>query len=358
MTRTHHSFAICLGLLFLSAGDVTAFTFLGFPGMDSIENGRIRRWEDYSTLQPFSLSYAIDDGFFASQPSIQQQAREAVITAMDTWSDASMGLSFEQADWGAVPNSDDITHFGYEGPGVDEFVPGETPLPGWGANIDFFTRPSGFEIVSEGRTYTMEETNLGFALVNYTSHQINSVDIYLNEDSPLIDWRVDGSSSGFDVQTVLLHELGHGIGFDHPDLADENNAPNLKPEDFLPGRQAVTSDVMYSQYTGVKRELGPDEKAGLWYLYPVIDQQTGDLTNDAIVDIEDLGIMLSFFERHVPVADIDQSGFVDGTDLAILLASLDDDFDDDGNDDPIPLPAPGSFLVFAVSLPVLSRRRR
>ncbi|MFG0253121.1 MAG: hypothetical protein ACF8NJ_09640, partial [Phycisphaerales bacterium JB038] len=186
------------------AAPTYAFTFLGYPSQASIEAGRLKRWEDWSLRAPFSLSYAIDADFFGNGQN-HELAAQAVENALDSWSQASMGLSFELCDWSAVPNDDANFHINYEGPSVDEYIPGETPLPGWGANFDFFSRPSGFEIVSEGKTYTMGEENLGFALINMDTRQINSVDVYLNCDSPLIDWSFDGGGTGFDVETVQQH---------------------------------------------------------------------------------------------------------------------------------------------------------
>ncbi|MCK4872857.1 MAG: matrixin family metalloprotease [Phycisphaerales bacterium] len=345
-----------VGMITMVDVSASAFTFLGYPSIESIEAGRIRRWEAWEQREAFSLTYAIDDDFFAFDPSIQGAARDAAVSSLTSWASASMGLSFEQCAWGAVPNDDDITHYGYEGPGIDEYVPGETPLPGWGANIDFFTRPTGFEMVSEGRTYTMAESNLGFAVVNFTTRQINSVDIYLNSDSPLIDWTVSGGS-GFDVETVLLHEIGHGLGLDHPNQAEENNAPNLDPTLFLAGQQPHTSDVMHSMYTGTKRELTADETSALWYLYPVIDADTGDLTGDGQVDQTDLAVLLTFYDRNVPVADFTFDGLVGISDLGILLSLLSGDGGGNHEAPPDPVPAPAGALVFGIgSLALLGRR--
>ena len=346
--------------LFLLGVGVTAqaFTFLGYPSQASIDAGRLKRWEDWALRRPFSLSYAIEKDFFGDSEN-QLQAKQAVQNALSTWSSAAMGLSFEPCDWSAVPNDDDNFHINYEGPGLDEYIPGETPLPGWGANIDFFSRPTGFEIVSEGKSYQMSEENLGFAVINQDTRQINSVDIYLNSDSPLIDWTYDGSGDGFDTETVLLHEVGHGLGFDHSDLADDHNSPNLNPHNFRDNWNSSPRDVMHSTYTGVKRELTKDEEGGLWYLYPVINSETGDLTGDRVVDLADLGTLLAFFERHVPVADIDFDGYVGVSDLGVLLASYLESGDyADPHDVPRSLPLPATGLLLLLGAPAMATRRR
>ncbi len=350
---------VAVASLFLLGAGVTAqaFTFLGYPSQASIDAGRLKRWEDWSLRQPFALSYAIEEDFFGDSED-QLQAKRAVQNSLNTWSSAAMGLTFELCDWSAVPNDDDNFHINYEGPGVDEYVPGETPLPGWGANIDFFSRPSGFQIISEGKAYTMAEENLGFAVINQDTRQINSVDVYLNSDSPLIDWTYDGSGNGFDVETVLLHEVGHGLGFDHPDLADDNDSPNLNPHNFRGNWNPSPKDVMNSRYTGVKRELTKDEEGGLWYLYPVINSQTGDLTGDRVVDLSDLGTLLAFFERNVPVADIDFDGYVGVADLGILLASyLMSEGSVDPDESPLSIPLPATGLLLLLGAPAVTRRR-
>jgi hypothetical protein len=56
-----------------------------------------------------------------------------------------------------------------------------------------------------------------------------------------------GSGSGYDVETVLLHEIGHSLGLDH---------------------SSVSGAVMEATYAGVRRSLHEDDKRGVTYLYP------------------------------------------------------------------------------------------
>lgn len=67
------------------------------------------------------------------------------------------------------------------------------------------------------------------------------VDIYFNDA-----WNWSTNGSGIDIETVMLHELGHALGFDH--------------EDKVPS-------VMASYYNGIQRSLYPDDIAGLTALY-------------------------------------------------------------------------------------------
>jgi hypothetical protein len=72
-------------------------------------------------------------------------------------------------------------------------------------------------------------------------------DVLLNSTiSPCaLSWRTDGGD--IDVQTVLLHELGHALGFGHsPD----------------------PSSIMFFEYEGVRRALDVIDVDGLVFLYP------------------------------------------------------------------------------------------
>jgi hypothetical protein len=65
-------------------------------------------------------------------------------------------------------------------------------------------------------------------------------------------WSTTGSGSNIDVQSVVLHEMGHTIG-----LGD------------LYGKSQFASDTRQTMhyYTGVKRTLGNGDKTGAWQLY-------------------------------------------------------------------------------------------
>lgn len=59
-------------------------------------------------------------------------------------------------------------------------------------------------------------------------------------------WTVDTPPTGFDLATVALHELGHGLGLRH---------------------SAVPSTVMFASYDGARRELTQDDIDGIRAIY-------------------------------------------------------------------------------------------
>jgi matrixin/carboxypeptidase family protein len=78
----------------------------------------------------------------------------------------------------------------------------------------------------------------------------NEADTVLNSR---FQWTTS-SGSGFDLQTVFLHELGHTVGLGH---------------------SSVSGSVMEANYGGVRQLLTIDDQRGVTYLYPKDDGSTG-----------------------------------------------------------------------------------
>ncbi len=318
----------------------SAFTLLGYRSIEDIALGSYHAWNETAPGVPFELSYAIDGAFLSNQAGVtSQEARQAAHAAFHSWYEGTHGhVGFAPAPWDAVPNDGPAPPFAWEGPAFEEWLedrdrpvedqrwPGA--LAGWGANVDIFSRPQGFTMTSGSLRFEMHSTTLGFAVVNRSGSELLSAEIYLNDS---FNWSVDGGP-GFDIQTVLVHELGHCLGLDHPSEAVANGAPNLDPVTFQPGDQWSPSDVMFHNYTGVKRSLTADEIGGIRFLYQQIDDSLllGDLNGDGQVTAVDLGVLLGLWGTDNPVADLNGDGIVNAADLAILVSLWNEDVDIDG----------------------------
>jgi hypothetical protein len=68
-------------------------------------------------------------------------------------------------------------------------------------------------------------------------------DIVINSS---LSWQVSGTGSGYDLETVAIHELGHALGMDHSSLSNA---------------------VMYAYYNGIKQTLTTDDVNGIQSVY-------------------------------------------------------------------------------------------
>lgn len=71
-------------------------------------------------------------------------------------------------------------------------------------------------------------------------------DVRVNGEKP---WSLDGEPDTFDLQSAVVHEVGHALGLEHADLADAVMFPSLDADDQ-------------------RRELSDDDDEALAWLYP------------------------------------------------------------------------------------------
>ncbi len=332
--------AICALLMSAPVHRSRAATLLDFPSPGDYSLGLLFSWQAGSSFLmpdpsqgPFTFSYSIDPGFLANQSNLPPGFADVVVSQMfSTWSAASRGwFSFAPAPWSAVQNAGSSPPFNWEGQSLNDWLAGNMPnvFPGWGANIDFFSVPSGFSITSQSTTFTMGPNNLAFAIVNREgSIAIRSVDIYLNEDFSWVDTLIlpsggsdpiGSTAEGYDIGTVLMHEVGHALGLDHPNQAIAKGSWNFNPYTFIPGQAWSMQNLMFSSYRGVRLRPTIDEVGGVACLYGL--PSTLDLDGDGIVTSIDLSLMLSNWGSTtlgIP-GDVNYDAKVDSIDLVLII---------------------------------------
>jgi hypothetical protein len=358
----------------------------------------------------FTLSYRVDDFFMANQTApVIAGAETAVINAIKSWEDATNSfIRFQEAPWGTVTNCDttttfpgtppcpqpcSVTRIAFEGPSFAEYnactvgppsfcapvcypnVPCPV-LPGWGANIDVFTRPTGFVLCSNGFRYEMTANILAFTCVHRaTGNKLQSVDIYLNEcfrwqasnttlaerqgtfprvtchdgclvlDEDTVAHGPGGCPGGtdvYDIETVILHELGHALGLDHPNEGCAFNAAQLNPWTyaFQPCSTFSPNAVMNGVYAGVKRSLTNEDIGGISFLYrPILK---GDLDSDGDISIIDALTALQFLDPEFPASPYEvnvmdfrvRNGRIDADEAMQVINWAIDPFSNRPDDDP------------------------
>ena len=330
------------------------FTLLDFPSDTAVQAGGYKVWQlDHFDPPHVTQSYAIESSLDAGLVS---GASAAALNAITNWDNASAVMDLSVADYGPVES----------GNGMGGASQWEGPAGlGVGANIDILARPRDFTLTDfRGKVYGFGEISMAFTVISAISGNIQSVDIYLNTQIDLINpnyhWATDGGD--MDVETVILHELGHAMGLDHPDLVS-GSAANYDPYTFHVGYQNTGGEVMHSTYypNGVNRTLKYDDIRGLQFLYPPLE---GDANSDGLVSADDYtSVQLNF--GNIGVTGIQGDANADGLVSADDFDSVQINFgnmseppipDDDGG---TPVPEPATLaLLGAAGVMMLTQRRR
>ena len=246
-----NSFAlICAGLLVLAVvSDANAYTYNnlgGAGGWDDVQKGS-------------SVSYVLDRSDYTSDSGLSENQITSVLTsAFDTWgSVVGSGLKFvANADLGGNydlldgPSDGPPWFGGYAGDSFDQsanYLHSNITFGGWLPN-DYF------DYLEDGSIDGRPSNILGVTWTGKIRGPLSKkpqwvADVFLNDRWT---WNIGGDLVAtpeyeIDIETVVLHELGHAIGLGH--------------EDSVPS-------VMGTYFGGVDDALYADDEAAVLSLYP------------------------------------------------------------------------------------------
>jgi hypothetical protein len=159
----------------------------------------------------------------------------------------------------------------------------ETSLGVW-SSVEGSSFAFAYMGVTDASAFVQDGQNDGYNVVGWraldcsagcvlgitTKTESHETDVILNSNP---EARLgDGADGTMDASTVLVHEAGHMAGLEH-------SCP-------LFGCTETEQDaVMYFQYRGVKRELQPDDIAGIQALYPGSRASSGESLQTLAIDL-------------------------------------------------------------------------
>jgi len=198
------------------------------------------RWGDDT------IHYAVDgtEGV-ASGGVSQSETNDAIFNAMNTWNNVTCSEGLDIVAEGVIP-----IDIGYVQALVGEgglFAWTDIMHSGWNTNVVMKAIGPGWENVL-GVTFTFVWT--GTDLDSNGKLDVAFRDIYYSNN---FTWATDGVNH-IDVETVVLHESGHGLSQAHFGKAFRSNGNGELH--FAPRA------LMNAGYTGIQRTIGGSDRAG------------------------------------------------------------------------------------------------
>ncbi|MEL4456495.1 hypothetical protein [Lutimonas vermicola] len=201
------------------------------------------------------IAYARDgtEGFTSSGLS-QIDTDGAILNAMNTWNNVSCSSGLVLTNLGASPFDLGYVQAIVSGGASGSFFFTDIMHSGFNTEVTDAVFGPGSNVL--GVTFTFiwgdYDENGDFIPSDIDNNRKNDVafrDIYYNDAYP---WSVDGS--GIDVETVVLHESGHGLSQAHFGKLFQGE----KNEKFHFAPRAL----MNAGYTGIQRTIGESDNAG------------------------------------------------------------------------------------------------